>query len=63
MIRSSLTHPRPICSHRVFHQQLLYRGGPHELLEAAGAASGRERDSAQRNACGRTTLPAPGQPH
>ena len=56
-------HPRPSCPHRVLHQQLLHRGGCHELLQAAGAAPGRQRDQAQRHARWRTPLPAPGQPH
>lgn len=56
-------HPLPSCPHRVLHQQLLHRGGCHELLQAAGAAPGRQRDQAQRHARRRAPLPAPGQPH
>lgn len=53
----------PSCPTRVLHQQFLHGGGRHELLQAAGATPGWERDQAQRYAGGRPTLPAPCQPH
>lgn len=63
LIRAPPAHLRPSCARRVLHQQLLHRGGRRQLLEAAGAAPGRERDPAERHARGRAPVPAPGQPH